>query len=382
MAVELQEVTTVRGLREFVRFPLRLYRGNPYYVPALFGDDMTTLRWDRNPAFAFCEAQYWMAYRDGQAVGRIAGIYNPRHAERWNQPYLRFGWIDFVDDAAVSGALLGAVEGWAQEKGLVAVHGPLGFTDLDREGMLVEGFDEVGTLATAYSSPYYPEHLARLGYEKDVDWVEYEITVTEEPNPKIARIAEMVLRRYDLQQLKLRRKSEFLKYAPMALRMVNDAYGDLYGVTPLTEEQIAGYVKQYFSFLDPAFTPAILDTDGEMVAFAVTMPSLSRALQQSRGRLFPLGFAHLLKAMKWNDRADLYLIAVRKDYQGKGLPAVMMDTMHREFVARGIRTLESNPELETNTDVRGQWKYYNARQHKRRRCFIKERIGEKKSTAA
>ncbi len=376
MIVELREVKTRRELRAFVRFPLTLYRGDPHYVPALFGDDMSTLRWDRNPAFAFCEARYWLAYRDGRAVGRIAAIHNPRHAERWGQPYLRFGWIDFVDDPEVSAALLGAVEAWAQEKGLTAVHGPLGFTDLDREGMLIEGFDEVGTLATAYNYAYYPEHLARLGYEKDVDWVEYEIQVPPDPNPKISRIADMVLRRYDLHPLRVRRRSELLAYAPKALRMVNDAYGDLYGVTPLTEEQIATYVKQYFGFLDPAFTPAVLDGDGEMVAFGVTMPSLSRALQRSRGRMFPLGFAHLLRAMRRNDRADLYLIAVRKDYQRKGVPAVMMDMMHRTFTARGIRTLESNPELETNLDVQGQWKYYDARQHKRRRCFIKRGIGE------
>jgi ribosomal protein S18 acetylase RimI-like enzyme len=371
MAIQIKEVQTRRDLRAFIRFPLTLYRDNPYYVPALFPDELNTLRRDRNPAFDFCEARYWLAYRGNEIVGRIAGIYNPRHVARWDQRYLRFGWIDFVDDPAVPAALLGAVEGWAREKDLVAVHGPLGFTDFDREGMLIEGFDELGTLATLYNHAYYPEHLARLGYEKDVDWVEYEIQVPDEPNARIARIADVVMRRNRLHPLKVHRKSELRAYAQKALRMVNDEYRDLYGVIPLTDKQIAATIRQYFSLLDPVFTPGILDEDGELIAFGVTMPSLSRALQRCRGRLLPLGFFHLLRALKHNDRGDLYLIAVRKDYQGKGVNAVMMHMMSQVFIDRGIRTLESNPELETNTDVQGQWKYYDARRHKRRRCFIK-----------
>lgn len=361
----------MQGLRAFVSFPLTLYRGNPYYVPAPVFDDLNTFRRDRNPAFETCEARYWLAYREGRVVGRVAGIHNPQHEARWNEPYLRFGWLDFVDDPAVSAALLGAVEAWAREKGLRAVHGPLGFTDLDREGMLVEGFEELGTLATSYNYAYYPEHLERLGYVKDVDWIEYEITVPAEPDPTIARIASLALRRYRLRKLVVRTKREMMAYAPQALRMVNEEYRNLYGATPLSEKQIATYVKQYFEFLDPAFTPAVLDEDNAMVAFGVAVPSLSRALQKARGRLFPLGWAYLLRAMQRNDRADLYLVAVRSDYQGRGVNAVLMDMMNRVFVERGIRVVESNPELESNTDVQGQWKYYEKRQHKRRRCYIK-----------
>jgi len=369
--IQLREVHTMQGLRAFVSFPLTLYRGNPYYVPAPVFDDLNTFRRDRNPAFETCEARYWLAYREGRVVGRVAGIHNPQHEARWNEPYLRFGWLDFVDDPAVSAALLGAVEAWAREKGLRAVHGPLGFTDLDREGMLVEGFEELGTLATSYNYAYYPEHLERLGYVKDVDWIEYEITVPAEPDPTIARIASLALRRYRLRKLVVRTKREMMAYAPQALRMVNEEYRNLYGATPLSEKQIATYVKQYFEFLDPAFTPAVLDEDNAMVAFGVAVPSLSRALQKARGRLFPLGWAYLLRAMQRNDRADLYLVAVRSDYQGRGVNAVLMDMMNRVFVERGIRVVESNPELESNTDVQGQWKYYEKRQHKRRRCYIK-----------
>jgi GNAT superfamily N-acetyltransferase len=371
VTVRLKEVKTRGDLRAFVRFPLRLYRGSPTYVPALFSDELATLRQDRNPAFEFCEARYWLAQRDGRTLGRIAAIHNPRHAERWEEAYLRFGWFDVVDDPAASAALLGAVEGWARARGLGAVHGPLGFTDLDREGLLVEGFDELGTLATSYNYPYYREHLERLGYVKDVDWVEYEIQTPVEPNPTIARIAGMVTRRYRLKPLGVRKKAELERYAHEALAMVNEEYQDLYGVVPLTQRQIDAYVKQYFGFIDPAFTPAVVDEEGRLVAFGVTMPSLSRALQRSGGRLFPLGFLHLLRALKRNDRADLYLVAVRKEYQGKGVNALMMHMMTQVFIERGIRLAESNPELESNTDVQGQWKYYDVRQHKRRRCFIK-----------
>jgi GNAT superfamily N-acetyltransferase len=369
--IQLREVHTLQELRTFVRFPLTLYRQHPYYVPSLISDDLNTLRRDRNPAFDFCEARYWLAYRGGRVAGRIAGIYNPHAVERWQQPYLRFGWIDFVDDPRVSAALLRAVEEWAREKGLHAVHGPLGFADLDREGMLVEGFDELGTLATAYNYAYYPAHLERLGYVKDVDWVEYEIQVPAKPHETISRIADMARRRYRLQKLELRKRSDLLRYAPEALRLVNEAYQNLYGVTLLTDRQVDAYVKQYFSFLDPAFTPAILDEQHQLIAFAVAMPSLSRALQRARGRLLPLGFLHMLRALKHNDRADLYLVAVRSDYQGKGVNAIIMHMMHQTLVDRGIHTVESNPELEDNVDVQGQWKYYEKRQHKRRRCYIK-----------
>lgn len=371
MTVELREVETLRDLRTFVTYPLALYRGNPYYVPTLIQDDIHTLRRDRNPAFDFCEARYWLAYSGKQVVGRLAAIVNPHHLVHWHQAYLRFGWTDFVDDPDVTAALFGAAEAWAREKGLTAVHGPLGFTDLDREGMLVEGFDELGTMATFYNYPYYPEHLERLGYVKDVDWMEYEIKVPSEPNEAIARIADVVMRRYGLRKLDVRRKSELMAYARPVLDLLNEEYQSLYSVVPLTERQIDAYVKQYFSFIDPAFAPVILDNEDRVVAFAITMPSLSRALQKSRGHLFPLGVLHLLRALHTYERGDLYLVAVRKEYQGKGVNAAIMHYVNQVFVQKGIRTVESNPELETNTNVQGQWKYYERRQHKRRRCYIK-----------
>ncbi len=376
----VKEVTNLRDLRAFIRFPNKLYRGNPYWVPALFMDDYQTFRRDKNPAFDYCDARYWLAYRGGEIVGRIAAIYNRAHIEKWRQPYLRFGWVDFVDDPAVSAALFAQVEMWAREKGVVAVHGPLGFTDLDREGMLVEGFEELGTMATFYNYPYYPVHLERLGYAKDIDWVEYELTLPPQPDATIARIADLAKRRYKLRLLQVRHKKELLRprtekglpsYARELFDVLNDEYEHLYGVVPLTERQIEYYIKLYFGLISLEFVPLVVDENDRLVAFGITMPSLSRALQKCAGRLFPFGFIHLLRALQKGDRADLYLVAVRSEYQGKGINAILMDAMYYVFARRGIVKVESNPELETNQNVQGQWKYYEKRQHKRRRCFIK-----------
>ncbi len=384
MDVSIKEVTTLRELRAFIRFPNKLYRNSPYWVPALFVDDYQTFRRDKNPAFDYCEARYWLAYRGREIVGRIAAIHNRESIAKWQQPYLRFGWVDFVDDPAVSTALFERVESWAREKGLTAIHGPLGFTDIDREGLLVEGFEELGTLATFYNYPYYPVHLERLGYVKDVDWVEYEITVPPEPNATIARIADLASRRYKLSLLRVRDKKELLRprvekglpsYAHELFDVLNDEYEHLYGVVPLTEKQIAYYIKLYFGLIALDFVPLVVDENDRLVAFGITMPSLSRALQKADGRLFPFGFAHLLRALRQGDRADLYLVAVRSEYQGKGVNAILMNEINRVFQRRGIVKAESNPELETNVDVQGQWKYYETRQHKRRRCFVKHLSG-------
>jgi GNAT superfamily N-acetyltransferase len=369
--VQIKEVITLRELKSFIHFPFGLYRGNPNWVPTLQFDELNTLRRDKNPAFEHCEARYWLAYRDGRIIGRVAAILNRRHIEKWGQRYMRFGWIDFIDDPSVSEALMRTVETWAKETGMIAVHGPLGFTDLDREGMLVEGFDELGTLATIYNHPYYPKHMNKLGYMKDTDWMEYELSVPPEPNETIARIAGIALRRNKLQLLELRNKKELLHYARELFQLLDDEYKHLYGVVPLTEKQIGAYIDQYFGFVTPDFVPMVMDQNKRMVAFGVVMPSLSRALQKTKGQLFPFGFIYLLRALRKNSRADLYLVAVRSEYQGKGVNAILMNKMHGVFNKLGITKVESNPELETNQNVQGQWKYYEKRQHKRRRVFIK-----------
>jgi ribosomal protein S18 acetylase RimI-like enzyme len=371
MAVEIREVHTTRELKAFVEFPFLLFRGTPQWVPGLVNDELDTLRRDRNPAFEYCEARYWLAYKDGLPVGRIAAILNHLHIEKWGQDFMRFGWIDFIDDVEVSAALLSAVETWANEKGLKAVHGPLGFTSMDHAGMLVEGFAEIATMATIYNFPYYPRHLARLGYTKHTDWVEYEIAMSPIPNETIARIANLSMRRNHLHLLEPRNKKELLPYAHELFKLYNNEYRNLYSAVPLSAAQIENAIRQYFGIISPKFVPVILDQQGEMVAFGIVMPSLSRALQLAQGRMFPLGFLHLFKALRKNDRADMYLVAVKGEYQGKGVNAILMDHVHRLFIKMGIKYIETNPELETNSNVQGQWKYYEKRLHKRRRAFIK-----------
>ncbi|HEX9933712.1 MAG TPA: hypothetical protein VGB38_00845 [bacterium] len=371
MDIQMHEVLHSKDLKTFIRFPGTLYKKNPYWVPPLFFDEFRTLSKDKNPAFDHCEARYWMAVRGGRVVGRIAAIINHLHMEKWKQRYVRFGWIDFIDDTAVSRSLLDAVETWAREKGMTTVHGPLGFTDLDPEGMLIEGFEELGTLASIYNHPYYPVHMEKLGYVKDVDWVEYEIRVPSKPNETISRVADIALRRYKLKTLEVRNKKGMLPYAKDLFGLIDETYRNLYGVVPLTEKQVDAYVGQYFGFVTPEFVPIVLDADGRMVAFGVTMPSLSKALQKAHGSLFPFGWFHLMRALKKNDRADLYLVAVKSEYQGKGVNAILIHKMNQVYNRLGITKVESNPELEKNRLVQEQWKYYEKRQHKKRRCFIK-----------
>jgi GNAT superfamily N-acetyltransferase len=332
---------------------------------------MNTLRKDRNPAFEHCQARYWLAESNGEIVGRVAAIYNQLHIEKWGQRYLRFGWIDFYDDPEISKTLLQTVEEWALELGLEAVHGPLGFTDLDREGMLIQGFDELATLATNHDQPYYSEHLIRLGYEKDIDWLEHEISIPESLDERVTRIAEIARKRYKLRLLEAKNKNQMLPYAPELFEILNEAYDHLYGTVHLTDKQIDAYVKQYFGFVIPDFVPVILNENDRMVAFGITMPSLSRALQKGKGRLFPFGFIHLLRALNKPDRIDMYLGAVRREYQGKGINAILMQALYQAYKKHGIKSIHANPQLETNSPILNQWKFFEVRNHKRRRVFIK-----------
>ena len=371
MDVRIKEVHTKKVLKEFVDFPHCLYAGNAYWVPSLRSDEMDTLDRENNPAFTYCEARYWLAYEAKQVVGRIAGVINHRHKEKWGQPYMRFGWFDGIDDPAVTLALLDKVEDWARDQGLMAVHGPMGFTNMDHAGMLVEGFDELATQAAGYNYDYYGDHLTQAGYVKDVDYLEYEILMPEAVDRKITKLAELVLKRNNLRLLEVKDKKELLPYAHELFEMMGAEYKHLYGVVPLSEEQVDAYINQYFGFISPEFVPVIVDLRGRMVAFGVTIPSLSKALQRSKGRLFPFGAFHLMRALKKNDRADLLLVAVMKEYQGKGVIAVLINRMFEVFRDFGIKKIESNPELESNIAVQAQWKHFKRRQHKRRRIFIK-----------
>ncbi len=369
--MEIREVKTPADMKAFVYFPRTLFRGNPNWVPPMYRNVFNTFSPEKNAAYEYSRSRQWLAYRDGRVVGRVAAILSEGHRQRWNQAYMRFGWLDFIDDPAVCAALMEKVEGWAREIGCSAVHGPLGFTDMDQAGMLVEGFDEPGTMATIYNHAYYPKYLEQLGYVKDTDWVEYEITVPAEPDSRIAKLAGIVSRREDLRLVTFTRKKEIIPFAKKLFALFNESYRNLYGYIPLNEKQVQDYTKQYFDFIRPEFVPVVLNAAGEMVAFGVTMPSLTKAIQKAGGALFPFGFIHLLRALRKNDRADLYLIAVKPEYQGKGVNAILINRICEVFIQNGIHKVESNPELENNHLVQGQWKHFDTRQHKRRRCYIK-----------
>jgi GNAT superfamily N-acetyltransferase len=312
-----------------------------------------------------------LASRDGVPAGRIAGIISHRYIDTWKRRRVRFGWIDFVDDPDVSAALLGAVEDWGRSKGLDEIHGPLGFCDFDRQGMLVEGFDQLDGMTTIYNFPYYPAHLERLGYEKDADWLEYLITVPAAIPDRIVRVAHAALERSGLRVLQTRRRGDLKPYIPEVFAIINETYKDLYSVVALSDAQIEFYTKAFFGFVDHEYVKLILDASGRVAAFGLSMPSLSRALQKTRGRLFPLGFVHVLRALRRNDRLDLLLTAVRPDLQNKGLGAILMLETWKTAAARGIKLAEAVPQLEANPKVRAQWENFESRPHKRRRCYVK-----------
>jgi len=373
MSVIIKEVKSKRDLKKFIWFGINMYKDNPYAAPPLAMDDLLNLSKGKNPALDFCDTAYFLAYKEGKVVGRIAGIIQPVANETWNQKHARFGWIDFVDDPKVSNALFGAVEHWAKSKGMTHIHGPLGFTDFDNEGALIEGYDRASTLATIYNYPYYIDHYERLGFEKEADWVEYLIKVPDVFPEKFIRMAEIVKQKFNLRPVKLVSKKDTVKrYGQKIFDLLNEAYKDLFGFAKLTDEQIQFYIKLYFSFFRLDTVVLVENDEGDLIALGIAMPSFTKALQKAKGKLFPSGWYHMLKAIKKNDLLDLYLIAVHPDYQNKGANAILFAEMMPVAAKNGYHYAESNPELETNTKVTAHWDYFEHEIHKRRRVYIKE----------
>ncbi|MBR4037100.1 MAG: GNAT family N-acetyltransferase, partial [Tidjanibacter sp.] len=358
MPIEIVKVTTKAQLKRFVQFNLDLYKGHPNFVPDLFGDTVNTLRKDRNAAFEFCEADYFLAYQDGKIVGRVAAIINHKANKTWNVKAVRFGWIDFIDSLEVARALLDTVEQWGKERGMTEVQGPLGFTDFDPEGMLVEGFDRVGTMVTIYNHPYYPKHLETLGYTKDVDWVEFLLKLPEENWERTERISALVAKRFDLHSVELKsRKVLVKKYGKPLFDLVNTCYSVLYGYSMLSDKQIEQYIAAYLPLINLKLVSLIADKDDNLVGMGVTLPSFSRALQRSGGKLFPFGWIHFLKPLLSSKpkEIDFLLVAVHPDYQNKGVNAMIINDLMPRFIAMGVENMESNPELENNIKVQQQW---------------------------
>jgi hypothetical protein len=360
--------------KAFVKFPIKLYKDCPYYAPSLILDELDTLNIKKNPAFDFCEMQMFLACKENRIVGRIAAIINHKANEVWNEKHARFSFVDFIDDNGVVEALFAAAIKWVKDKGMDAIVGPMGFTDLDPEGMLIKGFDQVSTMAAKYSHPYYVTQLERLGFEKEADWNEYRIPVPDAVPERHRRIANMVATRYGLKVLKFKNLKQISPYVDRLFKLMNEAYKPLYGFAPLTQKQIDHYVKMYVPLLRWDIVSIIIkeETD-EVVGFGIGMPSLSRGLIKSRGKLFPFGWYHLLKDLKSrkNPVIDLLLIGIAPEYQGKGVNAIIFNDFIPSACKCGFQFAESNPELEMNNKVASLWDGFNAENHKMRRAYIK-----------
>jgi len=365
---------TRRELLQYVKFGINLYHNNPCYVPPLVIDEIMTLSPKKNPAFEVCRAQSFLARRDGKIVGRITAIINDLVNSKNDSKVMRFGFTDFIDDNEVVDALFDAVITWGKERGMTSIIGPLGFSDMDHEGMLTDGFDQMGTMATIYNHPYYVGHMERMGFTKDVDWVEYRITIPDAIPEKYARIAQIVKTKYNLHSISLTsRKVVKEKYGKALFNLINDAYADLYGFSPLTEKQIDYYIDQYLGIIRLDCVSVIVDENDDIIAVGISMPSLSEGLRKSRGKLFPTGWSHLLKALKGHtDTVDLLLVAVKPEYQSKGVNALIFNDLIPAFNKAGYKYAESNPELEANESVQKQWEYFDRRQHRKRRAWRKK----------
>ena len=375
-SIQIKRVETKKDLKQFIEFHYDLYKGNPYDVPNLYSDEVNTLSKDKNAAFDFCEAEYFLALKEGKIVGRVAAIINHKANEKWKKKDVRFGWIDFIDDIEVSRALFKAVEEYGRKKGMDDIVGPLGFTDMDPEGMLTWGFDKLGTMATIYNYEYYPQHMEKLGgWEKDNDYVEYYLVVPEKSPEKYTKIAEMVEKRYNLHVRKLTKKDIFQGgYGKKLFDLINLTYSDLYGFSELTDRQIDQYVKMYFPLADLDLVTVIEDgnKDNQLAGLGITIPSLSHALQKCRrGRLFPFGWWHLLRAIKFHktDGVDLLLMGFLPEYRSKGANALLFADLIPRYVNYGFKWGETQVEMESNEGVQSQWGPLDPINHKKRRCY-------------
>lgn len=373
MTVEIKKVSNKAELKKFIRFNYEFYKDNPYSVPDLYDDMLNTFSPQKNAAFEFCEADYFLAMRDGKIVGRVAAIINHRANETWNKKVVRFGWIDFVDDLDVSRALIDTVKQWGRERGMNEIEGPLGFTDMDAEGMLIDGFDQLSTMATIYNYPYYPEHMNLLGLERSAVWVEMKVYIPDAIPEKHKRISAIIAQKYKLHIRKITSRKEIKEtgIAHDIFRLINKAYTPLFNYSQMTERQIDQYVNMYVPVLDLRMVSIVENEQNEIVAVGISMASLSEALQKAKGKLLPFGWFHLLKALKWKrpKMLDLLLVAVRPDYQGKGVNALLFTDLIPVYQELGFEYAETNPELEMNDKVQNQWQYFKTEQHKRRRCF-------------
>ena len=368
----IKEVVTKKDLKKWIEFPNKLYRDIEYYVPFLASDEEETFSIDKNPAYAFCETKLYLAYQGNEIVGRIAGLINYAYNQKWNKNAIRFTRFDFIDDFEVSQMLFDKVVCWGKENGLTEIMGPIGFTDMDHEGMLVEGFEEMNLSITFYNYPYYIKHMERLGMQKDIDWIEYRINVPETLDPRFEKISKHLIAKNGYEVVTYNSRKALYKDAFEAFKIIDIAFSKLYGTVPLTPEVIKHAIDKYIPVVNLDYICSIKDKDGKIIGFGVLVPSIAKALKKSDGKLFPLGIFRMLKALNGkNDTLEMFFVAVHPDFQSLGLPAILIHELAKKIIGNGVKYCETGPMLETNTAVHSMWRHFEKRQHRRRRCYIK-----------
>lgn len=373
MGILIKEVVSKKDLWSWVRFPNQLYKTNEAFVPFLENDEFETFSLDKNPAYAFCETKLFLAYKNDEIVGRIAGLVNHAYNKKWEKNAIRFTRFDFIDDYEVSQALFDQVVAWGKERAYTEIMGPIGFSDIDHEGMLVEGFDQLNMSITFYNHPYYLDHMERLGLVKDIDWIEYKIQIPEEMNPTIERMANHVAKKGAYHVVTYTDRKELYKEAFPAFELIDLAYSKLYGTVPLTKELIKSTIDAYIPLVNMKYICAVKDNEDKMVAFAIVVPSIAKALKKSNGKLLPLGIVRMLKALKGkNDTLEMFLVAVDPTLQTLGIPALIIHSLLKTLMENGVRYCETGPMLETNKAIHSLWRHFDKEQHKRRRCYIKQ----------
>jgi GNAT superfamily N-acetyltransferase len=374
MALQLVELNHLnkKDLNQFIQFPFGLYKNHAYWVPPLWIDEYDIFSPVHNPVLKHCELKLFIVVENEQVKGRIAGILNHRENKLYDKSKARFGWFDLFDDEEVSKILISAIEEWARSKGLKEIEGPMSFTNLDKAGLLVEGFDELATMATLYNYPYYSKHLERLGYTKAVDWIEHEFIVPPSLSERVIKFNDLLKEKYNLHTVRITNKEETIKYAFKMFELINKTHKDLHGFVAFEPEQVNHYVRKYSRILKPEFISLVADVNDELIAFGISLPSVSKALQKAKGKLYPFGWYHLWRALHKNDRLDLYLIGTDPAWRNKGVHTLIFYEITTAVLKFGIKRVESNPELETNVQVQLLWKGYEFRQHKRRRTYKKD----------
>ena len=370
--IKVKQVLNSSDLELFIKFPMELYKGNPYYVPPLINEEKSIWVKEENPALQYSEAAQFLAYKGKNIVGRIAVMINHKEEKELGIRKVRFGWLDFIDDIEVSKSLINTAIEYAKSKGISKIEGPMGFTNLDKAGMLTKGFDKLATMIGIYNFDYYPKHMEQLGLVKEKEWVEFEINFPDTLPDKVEKFSNLIAEKYELELVKFKSKKDILPLVELMFKLLDDTYKHLSTYTPITQEQIKHYKEKYFKFIDKDYIVCIKDKYGSLISFAITMPSYSKALQKAKGKLFPFGWWHLLNAGKKNDRANFYLIGIHPQYQKRGITAIIFKEIYETFKKKGVKFLETNPELEENASIQALWQDYHPTNHKRRRTYSLE----------